>query len=80
MSQQTLEQSEALVINNMVVYPMNPDLNNTRLWLRNVLASAKVFSHHFNLFSNLFPKILPQSFCIFSMFIQIEYFGMSMLR
>jgi hypothetical protein len=41
MSQQTLEQSEALVINNMVVYPMNTDLNNTRLLLRNVLASAK---------------------------------------
>ncbi|CAG8476415.1 10558_t:CDS:2 [Funneliformis mosseae] len=40
MSQQTLEQSEALVFNNMVLYPMNPDLNNTRLWLRNALANA----------------------------------------
>ncbi|CAI2168741.1 4442_t:CDS:2 [Funneliformis geosporum] len=40
MSQQTLEQSEAFVFNNMVIYPMNPDLSNTRLWLRNALANA----------------------------------------
>ncbi|PKY38505.1 UEV-domain-containing protein [Rhizophagus irregularis] len=42
MSQQTLEHPEALVLNNMTVYPnpTNPDLNNTRLWLRNALANV----------------------------------------
>jgi hypothetical protein len=49
MSQQTLEHPEALVFNNMAVYPnpTNPDLNNTRLWLRNALANAPVFFHLF---------------------------------
>ena len=81
MSQQTLEQSEALVFNNMVLYPMNPDLNNTRLWLRNALANASVFLAHFLLVSfSFYSEYFVTTIFIFSMYIQIEFSETLMLH